>query len=498
MKHKLLFIITFSFLIISFASSYPQAIPQDSLYLGQTPPGATPKIFILPVSKGLMPGERITITSDGKEIYYSELNGYPPTINRIKCFKYLDNKWEGPFIVFEGYDSPGLSINDSVMYIEKNINSTSCSFYSVRNDTGWSTPVRMFSTNQQTHYYQQTNPGNYYLASKTSATPGNSDICKQIINNSDTAIQSLGLPLNTTTSGNDFCISKDESFIIMSKFIPGSASDMYISLKNEKGNWTNPKILDNPVSAPNPYWEFGQYITKDNKYLFFTRGGNDLASYSIYWVKIDLYLDSLKHTNFIPYVKNLILDQTDTSGHTFSYTLTDSTFIDDNGNNTLAYSAKLSNGPPLPSWLNFNAEKKTFSGTPSTAGTLKIAVTATDTANASVSTTFNMIITNITGIENDKNKLPTKSNLYQNFPNPFNPSTTIQYSLAKSSFVKLTVYNMLGQKVRTLMQSFQPVGEYSIVWDGKDDTSRPVSSGIYLYQIECENLNFQRKMIYEK
>jgi hypothetical protein len=477
--------------------SYSQAIPEDSLYLGQTPPGNTPKVFELPVSSGLRAVERITITSDGKEIYYSELNTYPPTEQRIKCFKYLENKWQGPFNVFEGYMAPGLSINNNIMYIQKNLNTVPCTYFSIRNDTGWSAPARLFSTSQQTHYFQETNLKNYYVASILPSSPGNSDLCKLVIHNSDTTIQSIGTPVSTSAKEDDFFIAKDESYIIVCQTNIGSASDLYISYKSDNGNWTNPKILGNSISTPNPNWEYGPYVTNDNKYLFFTRGAAEMSSYFIYWVRIDNLIDSLKHTNFVPYVKNSIPHQTAIKDSSFNYQIPDSIFIDDDGNNTLTYSATKSNGYPLPSWLSFNPATRTFSGTQleATAIPLSIKVIATDTAKASASYVFNLTITDPTGIKENNNQHPKESQLLQNYPNPFNPTTVISYQLSAFSNVKLTIYNVLGKKIKTLAHSFQNAGAHSVVWDATNERNSPVSSGMYFYRLETENINMQKKML---
>ena len=257
------------------------------------PPGNVPKKFILPTTSGLQPVERIAITDDGKELYYSEINNWPATNLRIKCFKYLDNKWQGPFVSIEGYASPGLAYNDSIMYVEKSLTySTSLTYFSKRTNSGWSTPIKFLSTNASTHYYQKTNLNNFYLSSVFSA---NSDICKLIINNSDTLIQSLGLPMNTPDTENDFFIARDESYIIFIRFGSSAASDLYISYKNNKGNWANPKKFGTPINTPDPNWECCPFVSNDNKFLFFTRGGNNMNSYYTYWVKIDNIIDSLKH-----------------------------------------------------------------------------------------------------------------------------------------------------------------------------------------------------------
>jgi len=85
--------------------------------------------------------------------------------------------------------------------------------------------------------------------------------------------------------------------------------------------------------------------------------------------------------------------------------------------------------------------------------------------------------------------------LSQNHPNPFNPFTTISYTLAEDAFVTLKIYNVLGKKVRTLVNSNQKKGEYSFAWNTKDDFNETVSSGIYFYCLETYNMSLQKKMV---
>jgi hypothetical protein len=89
------------------------------------------------------------------------------------------------------------------------------------------------------------------------------------------------------------------------------------------------------------------------------------------------------------------------------------------------------------------------------------------------------------GIDNRLLK-PIEYNLLQNYPNPFNPETMIEYSLASNSTVELLIYNLLGQKVRTLVSGVQPIGVYKMNWDGKNDNGKNVVSGIYIYQIKMK------------
>ncbi len=85
--------------------------------------------------------------------------------------------------------------------------------------------------------------------------------------------------------------------------------------------------------------------------------------------------------------------------------------------------------------------------------------------------------------------------LKDNYPNPFNPSTLISYELPFESFVNLTIYDMIGRKVKTLVDDFQVSGYNSIRWDATNDRNEPASAGVYLYKIEATGLRQTKKMV---
>ena len=85
----------------------------------------------------------------------------------------------------------------------------------------------------------------------------------------------------------------------------------------------------------------------------------------------------------------------------------------------------------------------------------------------------------------DLAQLPNVYTLEQNYPNPFNPSTTVSYQLPEASTVKIAIYNLLGQEVRTLVSGEQLPGYYSVSWNGMDNADRKVSSGVYLYRMNA-------------
>lgn len=91
--------------------------------------------------------------------------------------------------------------------------------------------------------------------------------------------------------------------------------------------------------------------------------------------------------------------------------------------------------------------------------------------------------------------LPGDFVLNQNYPNPFNPETVISYQLPVASEVQLTIYNALGQKIRTLVSGRQSPGLKSVVWNGKNDLGQPVSSGIFYYALKSGDWVQTRKMV---
>jgi len=92
-------------------------------------------------------------------------------------------------------------------------------------------------------------------------------------------------------------------------------------------------------------------------------------------------------------------------------------------------------------------------------------------------------------------ELPNKFSLQQNYPNPFNPTTTLRFDLPEVSDATVTIYNMLGQKVRTFNMNDTPAGYHSIKWDATNDYGDPVGAGVYLYQLRANKFVKTKKMV---
>jgi len=91
--------------------------------------------------------------------------------------------------------------------------------------------------------------------------------------------------------------------------------------------------------------------------------------------------------------------------------------------------------------------------------------------------------------------LPTQFGLDQNYPNPFNPTTKLSYALPKNAHVQLTVYNVLGQAVTTLVDQDMAAGVHEVTWNGRNSEGTQVSSGIYFYRISADNFSATKKMM---
>lgn len=105
----------------------------------------------------------------------------------------------------------------------------------------------------------------------------------------------------------------------------------------------------------------------------------------------------------------------------------------------------------------------------------------------------------ITGVQTEQiTSLAQTFQLKQNYPNPFNPTTTIPYAISQPARVKLTIYNTIGQEVRTLVNEEKPAGQYQISWDGRDNQGRLSAAGVYVYRLEAGDFSQSRQLTFLK
>ena len=454
-----------------------QTIPPDSLYLGQTPPGNTPQIFAPGiVSLPGRPEYGISISPAGDEMMFA-LGNWPYKCTMV--MKYENNHWTSPDTVSfsttrsaeEAIYSPDGSRVYYYAYNPPNPVGGADLCYSVKNGSVWSEPINLgtpLNTTQDEYHPCVVADSSVYFENV------NGKICYSKFQNGNYLPRILMPPLFNDPNmawGNPF-VSPDESYFIFNSSRPGGfgGTDLYIAYKKIDGTWTNPKNLGNIInSATN---ECGSEITDDSLYMTYV-SDND-----IYWVGSG-FIDSLRYTNYLPYVLNLIPDQTANKGEFFTFTIPDTTFIDDDGNNTLTYHAKLTNGTPLPAWLTFDTLTGTFSGTPLYLETLNIKVTATDTAGAAVSTNFKIVVENPVSID----QINKQGKDVRVFPNPTRGLIDISFNPSTGAPAIAELYDLQGQVIRT--KRFKKSVRIDLTGDPK---------GVYILKLLIDNEIIVRKI----
>lgn len=277
------------------STCFAQSLPIESRYMGQVPPGNIPKTFPLSVNQGFFAAERIAISPDGNDIYYSEIKGYYPIRGEnIKRYSFSEGKWKGPFSLFDGY-GPALSVAGDTLYFErKDLEKNSETYFSVKSGQGWGNPTRILAGLERTHYFQVASSGKYFISTKSGQGEGLNDWCRVIINGADTTVLSLGKPLNTATDNLDFFVAHDESYMIIT-----SPMGLAISINKNNGIWSRPVNLGKKINFGLGMW--GPWVTTDNRFLFYSTGTKpDYSDVCVYWVRIDGIIDSMRQSGSQP------------------------------------------------------------------------------------------------------------------------------------------------------------------------------------------------------
>ncbi len=494
----------FIFVIVVLLSSNGTAQFNDTLhidYFGQTPPGKTAVVFSPDfISKPGVFVENCCFSSDGKEFVYG-LTDNQWSYAYLMYTKFSNGVWSTPVKINEagnGGFTPYFSYDNNDLYYAAGNNSSNSGdiFVLHRTSDGWSGPDTLGSPiNSKQNEWELCLPSKnvMYFSSARTGGYGDMDIYRaELVNGSWTNVTNLGIPINTSSKDECPYVAPDESFMVFNdwKYNPHfKGNNLYITYRKSDGSWTNPKGLGADINSDQ--LDIYPYITPDGKYLIFTR--RDAASpakYSqLYWARTN-FVDSLRHTNFDPYCKNPIPNLTATVGVPFTYTIPDSIFCDDDINDTLTYSIG-----GLPTWLSYDDKTKTFSGTPTAKANARwCVVTITDPSNSKAAVYFSITVQNANDV-NDNQSSVLEYKLNQNFPNPFNPSTTITYELKSTTEVDITIFDLLGRKIRTLLHGQESAGNHQLQWDGTDERGKKAASGIYFCRMNAEHFSDVQKMI---
>ena len=271
-------------------------------YLGQNPPGDTPKIFAkgLLAGKGEFTANRTAISADGKEIYYCTNKSWKNSNDlKVKYFKFDGKKWVGPIILNEHMGQTSISPDGQSLYFA-NSQSAGTVYRSKRTKNGWSNPAAYIDRNYVIYDFIVTRSGNKYAASNgTWGSPSDINAGRFSMmpaSDSDTSIQDLGSPLNSPGFNGDFFVAPDESYMIISTNETSHFEcELYISFRKEDKAWTKPQSLG-PLINDGLAHRYGQYVSPDGKYLFYTRGESE-KDCAVYWVRFDHLLKKLKQAS---------------------------------------------------------------------------------------------------------------------------------------------------------------------------------------------------------
>jgi len=164
-------------------------------------------------------------------------------------------------------------------------------------------------------------------------------------------------------------------------------------------------------------------------------------------------------------------------------------------NLTFPIDIKAANGPVTVSWSIVNSSSKHFILTDGSNGKYVKPRDLASNGSMKVATSGNLqLLLKVSGGAN----LPKQFALGQNYPNPFNPSTHFNVELPKAAFLNVTVYNVLGQKVATLVDEVRNAGTYTITWDGRAQTGTDVSTGLYFIRMSAEKFTAVQKVMLMK
>ena len=267
-------------------------------YLGQPPPSDTPKIFApgLLADNGMVVMGRVTFSKDGKEFYYTQDDSWESLDHsKIKMIRYDDHHWAKPATVREQFISPTLSIDGNTLYMRKgNMRNV---WQARKTGDGWSAPTPLLENKYGVYDFMPTASGRFYVGSDPSAEDTKNGITTAVsvltMSDGNVTIKSLGMPINEPGFNGDLYIAPDESYMIVSaKETATYESQLYISFRKADSSWTAPVSLGSKINDGLAH-RWGQYVTPDGKYLFYTHGTSE-KDCAIYWVRFDKLLQSLK------------------------------------------------------------------------------------------------------------------------------------------------------------------------------------------------------------
>ncbi len=271
-------------------------------YLGQVPPTDTPKVFApgLPADRGMFLMGRVAFSPDGTEFYYCQNDSWQSGDHaKMLMVRYKDGRWSKPGVLNEHFLSPTFSMDGKTLYMRRIVKGGSMNnvWRSEKSGDTWTTPSAFLEETYGVYDYMPTLSGNAYIGSNPSADDEKKGITYAYsvlsLSNGVPTVKSLGSPLNEPGFNGDLYVAPDESFMIVSaKETKEYQSELYISFRKRDFTWTEPVSLGPSINDGLAH-RWGQYVTPDGKYLFYTRGTSE-KDCAVFWVRFDVLLERLR------------------------------------------------------------------------------------------------------------------------------------------------------------------------------------------------------------
>ncbi|MEP7322346.1 MAG: hypothetical protein ABI761_10515 [Saprospiraceae bacterium] len=292
---SLTFILYFMVLLCVQSEAQSKLWKTKDAYLGQLPPNDTPKIFARNIieGSGVVLG-RVAFSKNGKEFYYTySKHWFDNDDSGVKQILFNGTSWDHPKVIVEKLANPALSKDEKTMYLG---GISSEVWKSARSNETWSKPVLFLEQKYGLYNFQPTKSGTYYMGSNgnqgSKKDYSTYDFCTLIMTKKDTIVRSLGAPLNTPGFDGDLFVAPDESYMIVSANETKTYEcELHISFR-EGDTWSKPVSLGDLINH-GPAHRFGQYVSPDGKYLFYTKGTSETDCH-IYWVRFDKLLKNMK------------------------------------------------------------------------------------------------------------------------------------------------------------------------------------------------------------
>jgi hypothetical protein len=268
-------------------------------YLGQSPPSSTPVVFA--PGKLADPGTfvmgRVAFSRDGREFYYTQSDSWNSSEHlAVKIVRFGEAGWARPAVLGEHFLTPTLSPDGRTLFMRKG-GSMKNVWRSTRTAAGWTPPQPFLDEPFGIYDYMPTLSGNVYVGSDPSpedrAHGSTYAFSRLSTEGGQVRVTSLGQPLNGPGFNGDLFMAPDESYIIVSaKETKDFESELHIAFHRQDGTWTAPVSLG-PAINDGLAHRWGQYVSPDQKYLFYTHGTSE-KDCAVYWVRFDALLARLK------------------------------------------------------------------------------------------------------------------------------------------------------------------------------------------------------------